>query len=181
MKLRILLLALVAFALSASTALAHDKGGDKHAKAHEKAQQAKKDKKANRHDAQVCRPAVGVKLRGEITIVEADGFWMIVTKSNRHGERFVADDPTAEGAAVYVGVGEKTKIRRNGKAELTDLAPYDGVKVKLRACKRDLRNDEATPELYAKHVKAKPVATDATESEPDDDGEPKTGTTPSDS
>ena len=69
MKLRILLLALVAFALSASTALAHDKGGEKHAKAHAKAQQAKKDKKANRHNAEVCRPAVGVKLRGEITRV----------------------------------------------------------------------------------------------------------------
>ena len=107
---------------------------------------------------------------------------MIVTKSNRHGKRFVADDPTAEGAAVYVKVGEKTKIRRNGKAQLTDLAPYDGVKVKLRACKRDLRNDEATPELYAKHVKAKLATTDATANETDDDSdEPKTDTTPSNS
>ncbi len=168
MKLRILLMALVAFAFSASTALAHDGGGDRHAKAHEKAEEVKKNKKNKR--AHACRPRVGLVLRGEIVEFVADesdstvlvGFKMIVKKSNKARQRLVLENPTAEDAVLMV-VGDKTKVRRHGqgKVELGELMEGDRVKVKLRVCRSELRDgDETTPELYAKHIKAKPAMTD---------------------
>ena len=168
MKLRILVMALVAFALTASSALAHDGGSDKHAKAHDKAQDVAKTKKNKRGYA--CRHRVGLVLRGELVELITDesdstvlvGFRMIVKKSNKARKRFVVENATAEHAVMIV-VGEKTKIRRRGqgRVELGELMEGDRIKVKFRVCRHELRNDdETTPELYAKHIKARPAVTD---------------------
>ena len=180
MKLRILLLAIVAFGLSAPTALAHDNGSAKHAKAHAKAEAKKKSDRP-------CRPRVGVVAAGTLLSVSADGFTIAFEKGNRHAKRLAKH----YGEQLYFTVKNENKIwlrlKGHGKvsleeltAKLTDEAGGDyRVLVKARVCKRYLRHadtlsETTMPELYASWVKVKPLATapdetKATDEEPETD------------
>ena len=95
-----------------------------------------------------CKPNVAFILKGTLLSTDAAGssFSMSVGKANKHGRSFVGTD-------VVVQVIEATKIRREGRARLTDLIEGDLVKVQVRGCK----NAEA-PALVAKRVVARPVA-----------------------
>ena len=170
MKLRILLLAIVAFALSAPTALAHDNGGERHAKAHAKAEAKKKSDRP-------CRPRVGVVAAGTFVSVSANGFTLAFEKGNRHAKRLAKN----YGEQLYFTVKneKKTKLRLKGHGKLsleeltamleTDSGEYR-VLVKARVCKRYLKNtDETTPMLYASWVKVKPVATEPDETKATDE------------
>jgi hypothetical protein len=62
-----------------------------------------------------------------------------------------------------VNVDAKTKVRRKApdskpSKSLDSLAMGDQVKLDSKACKADLKNG-GTPDLTARHVKAKPAAT----------------------
>jgi hypothetical protein len=176
MKLRILLLAIVAFALSAPTALAHDNGSAKHAKAHEKAEAKKKSDRP-------CRPRVAVVAAGTLVSVGADGFTIAFEKGNRHAKRLAKN----YGEQLYFTVKneKKTKLRLKGHGkvsleELTTTLETDPghyrVLVKARVCKRYLKSTaETAPELYAswvkvKHIATEPDETNATDEKPETDG-----------
>lgn len=151
MKIRILVLALMTALIGASVALAQDnpgRPGTQHSKP------AKPTTGPN------CRPRVGIMLRGTLANDPAAGdtsFQMNVTEANRHGRAYVsATQP------VTINVDAKTKIRRKAEGSeptktLDSLAMGDLVKVKAKACKADLANG-GTPQLMARHVKAKAAA-----------------------
>ena len=98
-----------------------------------------------------CRPQVTVVLKGTLTSVGA-ALGMTVTGSNRWGRAW------ASVGTASVGVSPDTKVRRNGKAMLTDLVPTDWVLVQARACKAELANG-AMPPLVAVRVVAHPAKT----------------------
>ena len=183
MKLRILLLAIVAFALSAPAALAHDGGSDKHAKAHEKADVKKTDKQKGDRP---CRPRVGLVVRGTLVSVSDEGFKMKYAMGNRHAKRLAK----YYGEELYFTVKneKKTNMRviGHGRVSLEELtaklAAEEGgeykVLVKARVYKRYLRHAETlteatTPELYAKWVKVKMVEPESDKAEEAGE-EPKT-------
>lgn len=109
------------------------------------------------------RPVVMLVLKGEFVSASGDSFAMLVKHSNKHAR-------SLRGKQVTVKVDGKTKFRRRGKAELSDLAEGDRLHVLVRA-----RKDAASSslELLARLVKARPARADRDEDE--DDGE--TGTT----
>lgn len=145
---------------------------DKKAKKHKK---AKRDKKHSMRD--LCRPRVGLKVRGDLVSVDAVAgtFVVLVDKANHHGKRLV-------GSEVTFMLAKKAKVRKHGKATLADVqaaleaAPGYRVKVMGRACKSELKDEKETPDLYAKHVKVKAPVMDE-ESKTDGDGEEKTDST----
>jgi hypothetical protein len=149
MKLRILVLAIVTALVAASVALGKGNPG----------QGKPETKPAKPHPATGpnCRPRVKVVLKGTLANDPAAGdtsFQMTVLKANRHGRAYVS-----AAQPVMVNVDEKTKIRRKAKGSkptktLDALAMGDQVKVTAKACKADLANG-ATPELTARHVKAR--------------------------
>ena len=143
MKFRILVLALVTELLGASAAFAHDNPG-----------------KGKPTAGPNCRPNVMVVLKGTLANDPAAGdtsFQLTVTKANRHGRAYVlAAQP------INVNVDAKTKVRRKAEGSaptktLDSLAMGDLVKLKAKACKADLANG-GTPDLTARHVKARPPA-----------------------
>jgi hypothetical protein len=97
-----------------------------------------------------CRPQVTVVLKGTITTVSTAQLDMSVTQANRWGRAY----KTAGTASVTLTTD--TKVRRNGKKMLTDLAATDWVLVQARACKADLANG-AMPQLTAVRVVAHPA------------------------
>jgi hypothetical protein len=144
MKLRILVLTLVTGLVGASVALAGDNPG-----------------RGNSKPGNTCRAKVMVVLRGTLANDPATGdtsLEMNATKSNRHGRAYLA--PALQ--PLTITVDARTKIRRttpNGEPTKTldSLALGDLVKLKAKACKSELRNG-GTPDLTARHVKARPPA-----------------------
>jgi hypothetical protein len=100
-------------------------------------------------------------LKGEFVSASGDSFAMLVKHSNKHARLL-------RGRQVTVKVNDKTKFRRGGPAELSDLAEGDRLHVLVRA-----RKDAASSslELLARLVKARPAKADR------DDDESETGTT----
>ena len=152
MKFRILVLALVTALVGASVALAHDNPGK--GKPETRASKPKPTTGPN------CKPRVKVVLKGTLANDPATGdtsLQMTATKSNRHGRAFVlALQP------ITINVDAKTKVRRKAPDSkptktLDSLAVGDLVKLDAKACKADLK-DGGTPDLTARHIKAKPAA-----------------------
>lgn len=104
-----------------------------------------------------CKPNVAVVLKGSLANDPVDGdlsFEMSVTNANKHGRAYLS-------SAITVNVDGKTKVRRKAPGSaptktLDSLAMGDLVKVKSKACKAELA-DGGTPQLTARHVKAKPA------------------------
>jgi hypothetical protein len=124
-----------------------------------KAKKHKKHDKYNKHKKhamkKLCRPRVGIYVRGELVSVDAEAgmFTVAVNKANRHGKRFLDEEATFK-------LAKKGKIRKHGRAALADLKPGMLVKVKGRACRSEIRDENETPDLYAKHVKVKYLSVD---------------------
>ena len=93
-----------------------------------------------------CRPRVSLVVKGFVVSIGSDSLVVDVRRANRHGRALV-------GKQVTISVVARTKIRRMGKAELSELEAKDRVKVQVRACKRA----DVAASLVAKHVVARPV------------------------
>jgi hypothetical protein len=138
MRLKILVLALVASLAGASAAVAKDHPG-----------KGPKPKSG-------CKPSVTVMLSGVLgaDVDPQDGdasFVLTVKHSNKHGRAY------EQGGTATVLVDAKTRIRRQGAKSLGALAPNDRVHVTGKACKADLKNG-GTPDLTARQVGAHPAA-----------------------
>ena len=132
MRLKILVLALVASLVAVSAAVAKDHPGN-----------GPKPK-----TGEGCKPSVTVMLAGTLAadVDPQDGdtsFVLTVQRSNRHGRAF------KQAGTATILVGAKT---------LGALAPSDRVHVTAKACKADLKNG-GLPELNARQVGAHPAAT----------------------
>jgi hypothetical protein len=141
MRLKVLVLALVASLIAVSAAVAKDHPGNK-------------GKKPPATGAN-CKPAVTVMLSGVLgaDVDPADGdtsFVMTVKQSNRHGRVY-----KAAGSATIL-VDPRTRVRRQGAKNLGALAPNDRVHVTAKVCKADLK-DGGTPDLTARKVAAHPA------------------------
>jgi hypothetical protein len=99
----------------------------------------------------LCRPEVTVVLKGTLTSSSAGSLGMDVKQGNRWGRAY-----TTLGTAT-LAVDNSTKIRRNGKKLVSDLAVGDRVLVQARACKVDLTAEGAPPALTAVRVVAHPT------------------------
>ena len=145
MRLKVLVLALVASLVAVSAAVAKDHPGNK-------------GKKPPATGAK-CKPAVTVMLSGVLgaDVDPADGdtsFVMVVKQSNKHGRTF-----KAAGSATVM-VDAKTRIRRQGPDNLGALAPNDRVHVTAKVCKADLKGG-GTPDLTARKIGAHPAKAEA--------------------
>jgi hypothetical protein len=98
-----------------------------------------------------CRPQVTVVLKGTIAAVSSTQLDMNVIQSNRWGRVY----KTVGTASVTLTTD--TKVRRNGKKMLTDLAMHDWVLVQARVCKADLANGAPLAPLTAVRVVAHPA------------------------
>lgn len=147
MKLRLLLVGMVAVVLTASSAIAAPPPGKG------KPDTAGKPATAGKPlpSGASCKPRVTVVLKGAITTVSADALGMNVTRSNRWGRAW-----TTAGTATVGLDAENTKVRRNGKKSAADLLAGDWVLVQARVCKADLA-EGAMPELTAVRVVAHPA------------------------
>jgi hypothetical protein len=140
MRLKILVLALVASLVAVSAAVAKDHPG----------------KGPKPKTGAGCKPAVTVMLAGTLAadVDPQDGdtsFVLTVTRSNRHGRAF------RQAGTATILVGSKTRIRRQGAKTLGALAPNDRVHVTAKACKADLKAG-GMPDLTARQVGAHPAA-----------------------
>ena len=138
MRLKLLVLALVASLVAVSAALAGNPGKGKPSTS-----------------GPGCKPSVQVVLKGVLAanVDPADGdtsFVLTVQKSNKHGRAY-----KLAGSATIL-VDAKTRVSRQGAHNLGALAPNDRVSVKAKACKADLANG-ATPDLTARKVDAHPA------------------------
>ena len=152
MKLRFLLVSALALAFSVPVALAnestdevppsdetptkvdegaHEDGEKKHDAKNDQAKKGKHYHKVKKHGMRrLCRPRVGVIVRGELVSVDADAgvFTMLVDKANRHGKRFVGDEATFK-------LAKKGKVRKHGRATLAGveaaLEAKSGYRVKV--------------------------------------------------
>jgi hypothetical protein len=95
-----------------------------------------------------CKPKVTVVLKGTLTGAPLS---VDVTRANRWGRAYVAGT-----ASTSMAVNEETKVRRQGKKEITDLVVGDRVLVQARVCKDDLK-DGLMPALTASKVIAHPA------------------------
>ena len=147
MKLRFLLVGVIAAGLAASAAIAAPPPGKG------KPETAGKPATAGKPQANgpTCKPKVTVVLKGTITSTSGSSLVMDVTQANRWGRAYA----TAGTASVTVGDG--TKVRRNGGKSLTNLAVDDWVLVQARACKADLLAAGTLPTLTAVRVVAHPA------------------------
>jgi len=141
MRLKFLILALVASLVAVSAAVAKDHPGKGNGS------------KSGHH----CRAAL-VMLKGSLAadVDPADGdtsFVMLVKRSNRHGRAY-----RKAGSATLL-VDAKTRVKRLGEHNLGALAPNDRLLVVAKACRRDLKKG-ATPELTARRVLARPAKTE---------------------
>jgi len=107
-----------------------------------------------------CKPKVSVILKGTLTSDPGPGatsFTMTVTKANKHGKSLV-------GQTVTIAVNADTKVRREGKKAIEDLASGDRVNVQIRRCKGDppLTTDNVD-DVAAKRVNAHPPKPPETE------------------
>ena len=99
----------------------------------------------------VCKPKVTVVLKGTLTSSSAASLGMDVKRGNRWGRAY-----TTLGTATLV-VDNSTKIRRNGKKLVSNLAVGDRVLVQARACKAALTAEGTPPALTAVRVVAHPA------------------------
>jgi hypothetical protein len=95
-----------------------------------------------------CKPKVTVVLKGTLTGAPLS---VDVTRANRWGRAYVAGT-----ASTSIGVNDDTKVRRQGKKEITDLVLGDRVLVQARVCKDELK-DGLMPALTASKVIAHPA------------------------
>jgi len=139
MRLKILILALVASLVAVSAAVAKDHPG----------------KGNGPKSGHACKARVTVMLKGSLApdVDPADGdtsFVMMVKHSNRHGHAY-----KLAGSATLT-VDAKTRVNRLGAHNLGALAPNDRLLVTAKACRADLKNG-ATPDLTARRVLAHPA------------------------
>jgi hypothetical protein len=139
MRLKFLVLALVASLVAVSAALAGDHPG----------------KGPKPKTGPGCKPAVTVMLAGVLAAgvdpQDADtSLVLTVQRSNKHGRAY-----KLAGTAT-VAVDAKTRINRQGSHNLGALAPNDRVHVTAKVCKADLK-DAATPDLTARKIGAHPA------------------------
>ncbi len=139
MKLKLLLVTLVAASLGVSVAVAAPPPG----------------KGKPLATGEGCKPKVTVVLKG--TLAAAPGpsgttLSVNATSGNRFGRAYVAASQP-----LSILVGENMKVRRQGKKTLGELLSGDRVLVQARACKADLE-EGATPTLTAVRVVAHPAA-----------------------
>ena len=99
-----------------------------------------------------CKPKVTVVLKGTLTGAPLQ---VDVTSSNRWGRAYV---PGTASTSIAVDPNA-TKVRRRGKALITELVVGDRVLVQARVCKADLK-DNAMPPLTASRVVAHPAKTE---------------------
>ena len=99
-----------------------------------------------------CKPKVTVVLKGTLTGAPLS---VDVTSSNRWGRAYV---PGTASTSIAVDPNT-TKVRRRGKALITELVVGDRVLVQARVCKADLE-DNAMPPLTASRVVAHPAKTE---------------------
>ena len=141
MRLKILVLALVASLVAVSAAVAKDHPG----------------KGPKPKTGAGCKPSVTVMLAGTLA-ADADpqdgdaSFVLTVKRSNRHGRAY-----RQAGTATII-VDSKTRVRREGVKTLGALAQNDRVHVTAKACKADLKAG-GMPDLTARQVGAHPAAT----------------------
>ena len=138
MRLKLLVLALVASLAAVSAALADPGKGPKHPTT-----------------GPGCKPAVKVVLKGTLApdVDPQDGdasFVLTVKKPNKHGRAY------KQAGSATVLVDANTRVNRQGAHNLGALAPNDRVSVKAKVCKADLK-DGATPDLTARKVDAHPA------------------------
>ena len=147
MKLRVLLVCLVALGLSASVATAVPPPG--------KGKPASPGNSATAGKplptGPTCKPKVTVVLKGTLTSVSVGSLGMTVTQGNRWGRAYV----TAGTATVTVT--DDTRVRGNGAKEADDLAVTDRVLVQARVCKAELLAVGPLPVLTAVRVVAHPA------------------------
>ena len=102
-----------------------------------------------------CKPMISVVLKGTLTATpgaSATSLSVNVTSGNHFAHAYVAaTQPTV------IGVGSKTKVRRQGLKTVGDLVLGDRVLVQARVCKAAL-NEGAMPALTAVRVVAHPAA-----------------------
>ena len=148
MKLRFVLVGVVAAGLAASAAIAAPPPGKG------KPETAGKPATAGKPltTGPTCKPKVTVVLKGTITSTSTSLLVMDVTHANRWGRAYA----TAGSASVVVSETD-TKVRRNGGKLLTNLAVDDWVLVQARACKADLLAAGTPPTLTAVRVVAHPA------------------------
>jgi hypothetical protein len=143
MKLRLLLVGLVAVVLTASSALAAPPA----------------DKGMKPTTGEGCKPRVTVVLKG---IFKEAPLKVDVTSGNRWGRGYV------EGTAnTTITVNDDTKVRRQGQKKITDLVVGDRVLVQAKVCKADFKTNP-TPALTASKVIAHPAKAEKNDAENDD-------------
>ena len=99
-----------------------------------------------------CKPMVTVVLKGTIDSASAGSLSVDVTSANRWGRAYVPGT-----ALTTVGVDLNTKVRRNGNTTpAAGLLKGDWVLVQARTCKADLA-ESAMPPLMATRVVAHPA------------------------
>jgi hypothetical protein len=133
MKFRVLLVGIAAAMLSVSAAVAAPPDG--------------KGKPPTTGDG--CKPRVTVVLKGTLTGAPLS---VDVTSANRWGRAYV---PGTASTSIAVDPNT-TKVRRQGKALISDLVVGDRVLVQARVCKADLA-DDVMPPLTAVRVVAHPA------------------------
>jgi hypothetical protein len=141
MKMRVVAVVFGVVALGASTAFAAPPAG--------KGKPEAAGKPAT--TGALCRPKVTVVLKGTLTSSSAGSLGMDVKQGNRWGRAY-----TTLGTAT-LALDSNTKIRRNGKKLVSDLAVGDRVLVQARACKADLTTPGTAPALTAVRVVAHPT------------------------
>ena len=141
MKLRLLLVGLVAVALGVSSAVAAPPPG--------KGKPSTAGKPST--TGPTCKPKVTVVLKGTLASVSAGSLGVTVTHSNRWGRAY------ATAGSAVVTVNTDTMVRRNGQKLLTDLVVGDWVLIQARACKAELLAAGTPPALTAVRVIAHPA------------------------
>ena len=150
MRLRLLLVGLVAVVLTASSALA--------------APPADKGKKPTTGEG--CKPKITVVLKGTLVSASTTSLSMNVTGANRWGRAY----KTAGTASATLD--SKTKVRGGGMKTVADLVADmkagDRVLVQARVCKADLKDPTAKPPLTASKVIGHPAKAEKNDAENDD-------------
>jgi hypothetical protein len=150
MKLRVLLVCVVALGLSASVAIAAPPPG--------KGKPASPGNSASAGKplptGPTCKPKVTVVLKGMVDSASASSLSVDVTSANRWGRAYVPGT-----ALTPVTVDTNTKVRRNGNTTTAaGLLPGDWVLVQARVCKAELLAVGPLPVLTAARVVAHPAS-----------------------
>ena len=164
MKLNALLVAMLAAGIATSLAVASppaDRGREGRTGTDMTATTKTKPERGPKRDREGKRDRiVTFMLKGRFVSASGNSFAMLVKHANRHGR-------SLRGKQLTLLVDDKTKFRRQGPAELGDLAGGDRLLVLVRARKTEGAN---ALELLARFVHAKPAKRER-------EGERKPGTT----